>query len=161
MAFAADDSGTPSLSAPVPPCGNDGQRYRDGLPHLGFYGNGMFYTSRRPRILLGITGSVAAVKGPKLALRLAREVKADVKVVLTRTVEQFFWKEGRAVPMYDVDSWRDFSASISSVAKETDGENDDWRSSEGRISLHCTCYRSCCQLFRSHQSYNISSGPIP
>jgi len=32
MASADDDSGIPSLSAPVPPRGNDGQRYRDGLP---------------------------------------------------------------------------------------------------------------------------------
>ena len=31
---AADDSELPSLSSPVPPCGNDSQRYRDGLPQL-------------------------------------------------------------------------------------------------------------------------------
>ena len=107
-------------------------------------------TSRRPRILLGITGSVAAVKGPKLALRFAREVNADVRVVLTRTVERYFWKEGRAVPSYDIESWRDFSSATSSVAKEVDGEDVDWRSSEGRISLHCACSRrSFLQLFRS------------
>ena len=34
MASAADDSELPSLSSPVPPCGNDSQRYRDGLPKL-------------------------------------------------------------------------------------------------------------------------------
>ena len=34
MASEADDSDLPSLSSPVPPCGNDGQRYSDGLPHL-------------------------------------------------------------------------------------------------------------------------------
>jgi len=34
MASAADDSKLPSLSSPVPPCGNDSQRYRDGLPQL-------------------------------------------------------------------------------------------------------------------------------
>jgi hypothetical protein len=34
MASAADDSELPSLSSPVPPCGNDSQRYRDGLPQL-------------------------------------------------------------------------------------------------------------------------------
>ena len=32
MASADDSSGIPLLSAPVPPRGNDGQRYRDGLP---------------------------------------------------------------------------------------------------------------------------------
>ena len=99
---------------------------------------------RRPRILLGITGSVAAVKGPKLALRLARgEVKADVKVVLTRTVEHYFWKEGRAVSTYDVDSWMKFqvatkSTSSSEVLETGDGECDGgWRSSDGNISVHC------------------------
>jgi hypothetical protein len=34
MASAANDSNLPSLSSPVPPCGNDSQRYRDGLPQL-------------------------------------------------------------------------------------------------------------------------------
>jgi hypothetical protein len=34
MASAANNSNLPSLSSPVPPYGNDGQRYRDGLPQL-------------------------------------------------------------------------------------------------------------------------------
>jgi hypothetical protein len=34
MASAADDSELPSLSSPVRPCGNNSQRYRDGLPQL-------------------------------------------------------------------------------------------------------------------------------
>jgi hypothetical protein len=34
MASAANDSKLPSLSSPDPPCKNDGQRYRDGLPQL-------------------------------------------------------------------------------------------------------------------------------
>jgi hypothetical protein len=34
MASAADNSELPSLPSPVPPCGNDSQRYRDGLPKL-------------------------------------------------------------------------------------------------------------------------------
>ena len=93
--------------------------------------------NRRPRILLGITGSVAAVKGPRLALRLAREVKADVKVILTRTVEKYFWKVDRAVATYDIESWREFSAATSSnAAVDNDEQHDDWRESEGRISLH-------------------------
>jgi hypothetical protein len=111
-------------------------------PHDGECRSGILDQNRRPRILLGVTGSVAAVKGPKLALRLAREVKADVRVILTRTVEQYFWKEGRAVSSYDVESWRDFSAATSSSANDADGDDDDWRTSEGRISLHCTCSRS-------------------
>jgi hypothetical protein len=31
MATAANDSKLPSLSSPVPPCGNNSQRYRDGF----------------------------------------------------------------------------------------------------------------------------------
>jgi len=93
---------------------------------------------RRPRILLGITGSVAAVKGPRLALRLADEVKADVKVVLTRTVEHYFWKEGRAVSSYDSESWKEFQEATSTAsAAKVDGEDGDWRLSKGSISVHC------------------------
>jgi len=34
MASAANDSNLLSLTSPVPPCGNDGQRYKDGLLQL-------------------------------------------------------------------------------------------------------------------------------
>ncbi len=34
MASALDDSKLPSLSSPVPPSGNDSQRYKDGSPQL-------------------------------------------------------------------------------------------------------------------------------
>jgi hypothetical protein len=34
MASAANNSNLSSLSSPVPPCGKDGQRYREGLPQL-------------------------------------------------------------------------------------------------------------------------------
>ncbi|EED92441.1 HAL3 halotolerance protein, partial [Thalassiosira pseudonana CCMP1335] len=69
-------------------------------------------TNRRPRIILGITGSIAAVKGPRLALRLSTELKADVKVVLTRTVEQYFWKEDKAVGTYDAEyeEWQNYTS---------------------------------------------------
>lgn len=95
---------------------------------------------RRPHILLGITGSIAAVKGPRLALCLAKELKAHVKVVLTRTVEQYFWKEGRAVPAYDRESWVDFESAVAtSKAKDEDEKEHttDWRLTSGRISIHC------------------------
>lgn len=95
---------------------------------------------RRPHILLGITGSIAAVKGPRLALRLANELKANVKVVLTRTVEQYFWKEGRAVPTYDRENWIDFERAVatSKVRDEDEKEHTtDWKLTSGRISIHC------------------------
>lgn len=88
------------------------------------------------------------MKGPKLALHLSRgEMKADVKVVLTRTVEQYFWKEGKAVSTYDPESWREFQAATSSASDDVTGEIDsddgseDWRMSDGSISIHCKLYR--------------------
>mmetsp|Transcript_13131 Transcript_13131/g.26809 ORF Transcript_13131/g.26809 Transcript_13131/m.26809 type:complete len:307 (-) Transcript_13131:37-957(-) len=105
--------------------------------------------NRRPRVLLGVTGSIAAVKAPRLAIRLATELKADVKVVLTRTVEQYFWKEGKACETYDPACWKEFgswvdggndkSPSFSSTVAtgsarvETEG---NWRLTNGTISVH-------------------------
>ena len=95
---------------------------------------------RRPHILLGVTGSIAAVKGPRLALRLANELKANVKVVLTRTVEQYFWKEGRAVPTYDRENWIDFESAVATSKRPDEDEKEhttDWKLTSGRISIHC------------------------
>lgn len=57
---------------------------------------------RRPRILLAITGSVAAIKGPEMAVRLVEEVKADVKILLTRG-GQNFWDKAES---YDPQHWK-------------------------------------------------------
>ena len=43
-----------------------------------------------PHILLGITGSVAAIKGPELALSLAQSLHAKVIVVLTKGGTNFW-----------------------------------------------------------------------
>ena len=102
--------------------------------------------NRRPRILLGITGSIAAVKGPRLALLLAHNLKARVKVVLTRTVEQYFWKRGGVTEGYDAVAWQEFWAAVkrrendSGVSMEEDEDDDvDWRLTNGSISIHCEC----------------------
>ena len=47
---------------------------------------------RRPRILFAVTGSVAAVKGPEIAVRLVTECGYDVRVLLTRGGENFWNK---------------------------------------------------------------------
>ncbi|GAX19908.1 phosphopantothenoylcysteine decarboxylase [Fistulifera solaris] len=47
---------------------------------------------RRPRILLGVTGSVAAVKAPEIAIRLVRELNAHVRVLLSAGGSNF-WKK--------------------------------------------------------------------
>jgi hypothetical protein len=54
----------------------------------------------RPRVLLGVAGSVAAVKGPSLALQL-EAAGYDVRVVLTSRGEHF-WK---LTASYDAESW--------------------------------------------------------
>lgn len=48
-------------------------------------------SQRRTRIILAVTGSVAAVKGPEIAVRLVKELDFDVHILLTRGGE-FFWK---------------------------------------------------------------------
>jgi hypothetical protein len=55
----------------------------------------------RKRIVLGITGSVAAVKGPRLALELCK-AGCDVRIVLTARGEHF-WKLAET---YDPESWK-------------------------------------------------------
>lgn len=57
---------------------------------------------RKPRILLGVTGSVATVKIPQLALRLIEQLHVDVRIVLTHGA-QYFWNT--SVKTYDPISW--------------------------------------------------------
>lgn len=71
-------------------------------------------SKRRPRILLGVTGSVAAVKGPELACQLARD-GSDVCVLLTRGGENFWTKAGE----YDPQSWEEFNTYLAT-------EQGDW-----------------------------------
>ena len=46
---------------------------------------------RRTRIIFAVTGSVAAVKGPEIAVRLADEF--DVHILFTQGGENF-WRQG-------------------------------------------------------------------
>ncbi len=55
---------------------------------------------RRPRILFAVTGSVAAVKGPEMALRLVTECDCDVRILLTRGGENFWSKAKDYNPSY-------------------------------------------------------------
>ena len=48
--------------------------------------------NRRKRILLGVTGSVAAIKCPELALQLSKDLDAHVVVLLTQGGENFWCK---------------------------------------------------------------------
>ena len=59
-------------------------------------------------------------------------------------MEEYFWKDGRAVPLYDEDSWRELKrvATISPplVVVNDNGIDEDWRLSSGIISIHCKLY---------------------
>mmetsp|Transcript_24744 Transcript_24744/g.36293 ORF Transcript_24744/g.36293 Transcript_24744/m.36293 type:complete len:276 (+) Transcript_24744:72-899(+) len=83
------------------------------------------YKTRRTRVLLGITGSVAAVKGPEIAVRLSKEVGADVRVLLTRAGENF-WNKAKE---YDPVSWQQFTKIRDDTVKATQSDgfsrNDD------------------------------------
>uniref|UniRef100_A0A7S1D871 Flavoprotein domain-containing protein n=1 Tax=Cyclophora tenuis TaxID=216820 RepID=A0A7S1D871_CYCTE len=59
---------------------------------------------RRPRILLGVTGSVAAVKSPEIAVRLHRDLNADVRILLTSGGDNF-WNKAQD---YDGTAWNEF-----------------------------------------------------
>lgn len=86
---------------------------------------------KRPRILLGVTGSVAAVKGPELACSLARDLQADVCVLVTRGGENFMSKAKE----YDVKSWDDFSTWTEKVADEQSSGAAEG-SEKGSIIVH-------------------------
>ncbi len=59
---------------------------------------------RRRRVLVGVTGSVAAVKSPLVALKISTELDAEVIVLLTRA-GQTFWTKAET---YDPCSWNEF-----------------------------------------------------
>ena len=50
-------------------------------------------------ILLGITGSVAAIKGPEIAIRLKLELGLNVRILLTKGGE-YFWNKSKDYNSY-------------------------------------------------------------
>jgi 3-polyprenyl-4-hydroxybenzoate decarboxylase len=64
-------------------------------------------SDRKSRVLLGITGSVAAIKGPKLCLDLM-SLGMDVQVVLTQGGAHF-WNKAQD---YDLASWMTLQSRI-------------------------------------------------
>lgn len=81
----------------------------------------------RKRIILGITGSVAAVKGPEIAVRLVKECNFEVKVLLT-TGGQHFWKKAKD---YDPNFWLQFQTLLSSNNNNDRTNDDDKEKSDG------------------------------
>lgn len=92
---------------------------------------------RRPRVLLGITGSVAAVKGPEIAVRLRQEANVDVKVLLTQGGHNF-WTKARE---YDSHYWNELeTCSIPGTAAPKVQKPEDEKGGRGdAIHVHCKC----------------------
>ena len=61
---------------------------------------------KRLNVLLGITGSVAAIKGPEIAVRLVEEAHVNVRVLLTQGGKNFWTKANEYNPQY----WKEFQA---------------------------------------------------
>jgi phosphopantothenoylcysteine synthetase/decarboxylase len=80
-------------------------------------------------ILLGVTGSVAAVKAPEIAVHLIQSLPiAQVKVLLTRGGSSF-WKPAQE---YAPEIWNTFES-----LQTVDTTNDP---SVPRIQVHCECH---------------------
>ncbi|VEU37635.1 unnamed protein product [Pseudo-nitzschia multistriata] len=88
---------------------------------------------RRPRILFAVTGSVAAVKGPEIAVRLVRELDSDVRILLTRGGENF-WSKARD---YNLQYWDTLQGLLRSSGSEGENNDGNGKCSEPRISV---CY---------------------
>jgi hypothetical protein len=92
-------------------------------------GNKSTSTRPRPKILLAVTGSVAAVKAPEIAVRLAVGVNADVRVILTKG-GQNFWNKAEA---YNKKYW----GIMQGIMEQSDLKEDDGKGEKGTISIYC------------------------
>ena len=101
------------------------------------------HNDRPPRILLGITGSVAAIKGPELALSLAKELNAQVIVLLTRAGMNF-WIKAKEYNRLIWQEYQDFQRKEKEeqVVRTNDsdgGKDDEDGPCKGRITLYGMC----------------------
>jgi len=80
---------------------------------------------RKPNVLLAITGSVAGIKGPELAVKIHQECNARVRVLLTRG-GSFFWHKAGSYSQYYWDVMVDLcngeDPPISII-----GSSDEWK----------------------------------
>lgn len=95
---------TSSTAPPPPPKSNEDRRHHNHQRVVV------------PHILLGITGSVAAVKGPELAVALARQLHAHIIVLMSRG-GMSFWD--RSAELYNPVVWKDY---LSLLVSNSDGD---------------------------------------
>jgi hypothetical protein len=68
-------------------------------------------SSDRPlQILLGVSGSVAALRAPEIAVQLVQESRPAVVQILLTKGGSIFWKKA---PHYDPLAWSDFQREVS------------------------------------------------
>eukprot|EP00594_Rhizosolenia_setigera_P021177 CAMPEP_0178979386 /NCGR_PEP_ID=MMETSP0789-20121207/25811_1 /TAXON_ID=3005 /ORGANISM="Rhizosolenia setigera, Strain CCMP 1694" /LENGTH=229 /DNA_ID=CAMNT_0020669481 /DNA_START=43 /DNA_END=732 /DNA_ORIENTATION=- len=72
---------------------------------------------RRSRVLLGASGSVAVVKVPEIAVKLHRDLEADVRIVLTHGA-QYFW--GEKTKEYDEYHWIELQKRMAPLSEESE-----------------------------------------
>lgn len=90
---------------------------------------------RRPRILVGVTGSVAAVKVPEITLRLVRELKAQVKILLSSAGRHFWEKAADYDDHKGTDYWDQLKPLL--VTEGTMKENDCKCNNDDRVQVIC------------------------
>jgi Flavoprotein len=71
---------------------------------------------RKTRILLGVTGSVAAVKAPEIAVRLVQETDSHVKILLTKGGKNF-WDKAKE---YSLFWWEAYEKLAAGRAQDSD-----------------------------------------
>ena len=74
------------------------------------------------KILLGVTGSVAAVKAPEIALRLVEQEGCSIKIILSKG-GRHFWDQAKN---YNQDVWNRFVALL---------EVEERKKSEARLMI--------------------------
>ena len=101
-------------------------------------------SSRRPRILLGVTGSVAAVKAPEIAVRLSCHLKMDVRILLSRGGRNFWDKACD----YNAEYWKLVQQRLESSKAIALDVTEQFNSTEeeGHIHLHGRLLFECLSM---------------
>eukprot|EP00934_Nitzschia_sp_Nitz4_P001973 Nitzschia sp. Nitz4//scaffold12_size214221//84508//85179//NITZ4_001498-RA/size214221-processed-gene-0.155-mRNA-1//-1//CDS//3329535014//1973//frame0 len=76
-----------------------------------------------PNILLAVTGSVAAVKAPEIAVKLAIESKANVRVLLSQGGSHFW----NLAATYDAQSWERWQQLAKQGLVTVIGPDEEWK----------------------------------
>jgi phosphopantothenoylcysteine decarboxylase len=100
-------------------------------------------SKRKTRILLGVTGSVAAVKAPEIAVRICRETDSHVKILLTRGGKTF-WDKAKEYSLFWWEAYEKLA---------TAGRTEDHNDAQPHIELICPYSQNC--LPQSVPLYNL------